>query len=115
MAESFNHFQELADALPTICAQIVDKTAHDGEGHVKAKIVENGQVVTGNMLNSVHVEDGENPTTKYVVVGAEYAIYPNNGTVHQPARPFFEPGMEAARPGLDGAMAALADALQKGS
>jgi hypothetical protein len=113
MADSFNNFAKLAAALPGICEQVVTKTATDAQGNIQAQIVANGQVDTGFMLNSVHVEDGENSTTKYVKVGAEYGPPQNYGTRYIPARPFFEPGIEKTRPGFEAAVAAISQKLSE--
>lgn len=112
-SNGFNNFAALAAALPEICEQVVTKTALDVKSNVQAQIVVNGQVVTGNMLNSVEVEDGEDAQTKYVKVGAEYAPFPNYGTVHQAANPFWEPGWDKTRPGFEGAVAAIQQKLNE--
>src|SRR6266568_4178929 len=61
----------------------------------------NGQVRTGFMLDSVHVEDGPNAQTKFVIAGAPYSVYQNYGTRFIPARAFWEPGIEPTRPGFE--------------
>lgn len=155
MADSFNHFSNIADALPQVLSQVVRKTAFDCQAHIQGFIRSNGQIDTGFMLNSVYtvtdegstygakvgpkaskrtgirkpsarrikaalaaqkqveeqllpeVERPDSPTTAYVAVGAAYAIHQNYGTRFMPGKPFFEPGIEATRPGFERACAAI--------
>lgn len=130
MAESFNHFGAIADALPQVFGQIVRKTAFDCQGNIQGFIRANGQVDTGFMVNSVYTVTSEgstysggeqalpevggaDQTTAYVAVGANYAIFQNYGTRFQPGKPFFEPGIEQTRPGFDAACSALEDRLRE--
>jgi len=94
MDESFNHFAEIAAKLDIACTEMVDPVAQAVVANIQGFIVANGQIVTGDMLNSVAVEDGDTPLEKNVVIGVDYWIYPNYGTRYQPARPFVEPGIE---------------------
>jgi hypothetical protein len=107
----FNHFATIADAFPQVCAQIVSKTAIDCQGNIQGFIRANGQIDTGFMLGSVHVEDGPNEQTKFVVCGAFYGIFQNYGTRYMPGKPFWEPGIEQTRPGFNAACAALESRL----
>lgn len=125
MATKFNHFAQIAEALPKACSQVVRKTALDAQGNIQAHIVANGQVDTSFMLNSVYAVTSEgsgyhggaralpevahppDDQSASVAVAAEYAIYQNNGTHLIPARPFFEPGIEDTRPGFESAVAAI--------
>ena len=50
-------------------------------------------------------------TSAYVAVGATYGLYVNYGTRRMPARPFWEPAIEAARPGFDAALSAIESQL----
>src|SRR6266498_1987422 len=50
-------------------------------------------------------------TSAYVAVGATYGMYVNYGTRRMPARPFWEPAIEAARPGFDAALSAIESQL----
>jgi hypothetical protein len=112
-SNGFNHFAALAAALPEICEQVVTKTALDVKSNVQAQIVANGQVDTGNMLNSVEVEDGEDAQTKYIKVGAEYAPAQNYGTRFMAGRPFWEPGWNKTRPDFEAAIAAIQNKLNE--
>ena len=129
MAESFNHFGNIAAALPGVCSKVVRKTAFDLKANIQGNIQANGQVDTGFMLNSAYVvtsrestytggekalpEIGRPPDdqTAYAAVAAEYAEYQNYGTSRLPARPFFEPAVDVVRPGFESAVAAIQDRL----
>jgi HK97 gp10 family phage protein len=105
--DEFNHFGEIAEKLPTLMGQVTSRTADKGVQNIQNQIQANGQVRTGRMLNSVHVEDGEDGD-KTIVVGVPYAAYPNYGTRYQPAKPFFEPGLERTKQDLEDALDAAA-------
>jgi hypothetical protein len=134
----FNHFADVANALHGACAKVVKKTCFDGQANIQGYIRMNGQIDTGFMLNSVYVklidastygQGGIEPpkdasllpevdtppddVTGYIAVGANYAIYQNYGTRHLPARPFFEPGIEATRPGFVAALTAVIKAMEE--
>lgn len=128
MSEDFNHFGTLANNLDGILGQIVRKTAFDGQANVQAQIRANDQIDTGFMVNSVYVVTSEEstygkaqPTKKdsyllpeveqpaskteaYLAVGANYAIFPNYGTVNLPAKPFWEPGIAKTQESFEKAM-----------
>jgi hypothetical protein len=117
---------ELAVKIEEVLSKEVRKAAFDIAGHAMANIKTNGQVDTGFMMNSVYVEPGgsganpyeygrvgpENkgqellpkvekpskPTEAIVAVGANYGIFQELGTVHQPARPYFTPAVEYVAP-----------------
>lgn len=117
-----NGFDDIAGKLDTVLSQIVRKTAFDGQANIQRHIQSNDQIDTGFLLNSVYVKTdaessykgGENALpevetppdnkTAYIGVAASYAIYPNYGTRFQPARPFFEPGLEETRQGFEAAI-----------
>lgn len=115
MAESFNHWHNLAAALDGALAGALDKAAEAAAEHVKAAISSNGQVATGNMqagIVAVTAKRNEYPGgasvdvlplsvsqpseaegVAYVVAAAGYSIYQDQGTRYQPARPFMQPGI----------------------
>src|SRR6266568_6880754 len=125
MAESFNHFGSIADALPKVLGQVVRKTAFDGLAHMQSFIRANGQIDTGYMINSGYVVTdtestysggakalpeiprSDSPTTAYVAIAAFYAFWQNYGTRYIPGRPFAEPGIEATRASFEAACAAI--------
>ena len=104
---SFNHFPEIAAGLHSAIAAIVDETADAAVLNIQGHILANGQVDTGDMLNSVHKEAGESDTDMNIQIDAYYWIYQNYGTRFMAARPFLEPGMDDTRPILEAKMAAL--------
>jgi len=129
MADQWNNWLKVAEALVPACREAVTKTAQAGEIHVKAQIVMNGQVDTGNMLKSVYssTPDGssyetvdrglpeitpENETEAILAVSADYAIFPELGTVHQSAKPFFYPGVEQMKGDFDTEMGIVAQKLE---
>jgi hypothetical protein len=117
---------EIVQHANTMGPAIVAKTGLDIEAGAKERIVSNGSVDTGNMLNSV----AWTPTDEFsgeVVVGAEYGHFVEHGS-HHPARaretsegldisaeytigpkPFLAPAVEDARPGFEAAVASLFD------
>lgn len=108
----FNKFPEIANKVPGVFAQIVSKGALDCQANIQGFIRSNGQIDTGFMLNSVHVEPGASELEKFVVVGAFYGVYQNYGTRYLPARPFFEPGVEKTRPGYEAAAKAVMETFK---
>lgn len=103
----FNHWGQIAAGLQPAISKVVSKTAIDCVANVQGFIRANGQIDTGFMINSVHVEDGPDDLTKFVKVGAYYAIYQNYGTRYLPARPFWEPGIAQTQPEFDAALSAI--------
>src|SRR5438034_3942566 len=103
----FNHFGTIADSLPMVLGEIVSETAIECKHNIQGFIISNGQVKTGHMHDSTHVEDGPDEQTKFVIVGASYGVFQNYGTRFFPGRPFFEPGIEQTRPGLEARLASI--------
>jgi hypothetical protein len=111
MATSFNNFGKIAAALPIALGEIVSETADEGRQNIQGFIISNGQVKTGFMHDSTHVEDGPDAQTKFIICGAFYGIFQNYGTRFLPARPFWEPGIEQTRPGFEARLGALESRL----
>lgn len=159
MAESFNHFDKIADSLEPTFSKIVRKTAFD----IQAKAAQKAPVDTGFLRNSIYVlgsgfntygrgvqragklkpdkhgtisrrrlqahvrrldrqraqeamllpEMAPPPDklTAYVAVGASYGIFLEFGTSRHPAKPYFYSAVDAVLPGLEAALAAVADKL----
>jgi|SRR5450631_3528647 len=121
----FNHWGSVAEAVDTAASQVVRKTALDAQGHIQQHIQANGQIDTGFMLNSVYTVTSEGSSytggehalaavaappdnkTAYVAVAADYGEIQELGSRYMPGRPFFFPGMDDTRPGLDAAMALI--------
>ena len=128
--DGFNHFAQISEQLYDAFALVVKKTAFDAKANIQAEIQSQGLIDTGFMINSVYtvtsdgssyqggekalppVEAPANAMSASVAVAASYAGFPNYGTVHQPARPFFEPGIDKTRPGLQASISAVANALK---
>lgn len=114
MADSFNHFSEIADLLEPFCGEVVTNTAQ----YVVEDYQSNAPRDTGFMAESAYIVTSEkstygsaspskpgayllpqvetpaDKTTAIAAVGANYAAYPELGTVHQPAQPAFYPAVE---------------------
>lgn len=128
--QGFNSWAAIGQAIEETAPKVVRKIAFDLEGNVKKHIVGNDLVDTGFMLNSPYVVTADESTykggeralaevprpsdknTAYTAVAAEYAIYPNYGTSHQAARPFWEPAIEDTKPGFDAAMSIIKNAIE---
>jgi HK97 gp10 family phage protein len=129
MPDEWNNWLKVAEAMIPACREAVTNTAKAGEIHVKAQIVLNGQVDTGNMLKSVYAStpDGssyetvdrglpeitpENETEAILAVSVDYAQFPNYGTTHQSAKPFWEPGLDQMSDDFDINMKIVAQKLE---
>jgi HK97 gp10 family phage protein len=131
MSNSFNHWAAIANAIEPACTEIVSSVARNGAGEVRNQIQSNGQVLSGNMLKSVYastpegsdyksdVDRGspevkpENSTEAIIGVSADYAIYPNYGTVHQAPKPFWEPAMDRVKVDFEVGLEDLAKKLEE--
>lgn len=126
MAESFNHWGSIAKALPKVASQIVRKAALD----IQAQAASRAPVDTGFLKNSIYTQTDhstykggdkalpeipppEDDQAAHVAVAAEYAIYVNYGTRYMPAQPFWEPALDAVKPGFDAALSAVEDKLRE--
>jgi HK97 gp10 family phage protein len=129
MANEWNNWLKVADAMTPACREAVTNTAKAGEIHVAANIVMRNLIDTGNMLKSVYssTPDGssyqtvdrglpevtpENETEAILGVSADYAIFPNYGTIHQSAKPFWEPGLDQMKGDFDTEMGIVAQKLE---
>lgn len=134
MSDDFNNLPSLADALKKVVKQSIVKTALDIQANAQSKAA----VDTGFMKNSIYTvtaqgsdygqagtpthkdsyllpEVGplENDTTAYVAAGANYSVYIDQGTRHQPAQPFFTPAVDEGMQSLETAFATLEDQLKR--
>jgi|SRR6266446_2066567 len=112
MAESWNHFPEIAAALRPALAEIVDETADVVVWAIQEFIHINGQIDTGRMVNGIHKEDGADELTKDITSEAPYWKYQNYGTRFIGARPFVEPGVAQARPEFEAKLKTLESRLK---
>lgn len=88
-----NKFPKIIAGMEAKAEAIVAKTALDLEGHAKSR----APVDTGTLKNSIQAtRQGE--AHWRVVVGADYGMYVEWGTVHMGARPFFQPAVAAVTP-----------------
>lgn len=108
----FNNFAAIGNALEKASVAANEEIAMKAVEHIKDHILANGQVVTGDMLNSVHNE-AQDDGSQNVVVGVDYGIYPNYGTSRQPAKPFFEPGLDDTVADVEVAFEEIINALSK--
>ncbi|MEO1959592.1 MAG: HK97-gp10 family putative phage morphogenesis protein [Paracoccus sp. (in: a-proteobacteria)] len=94
-----NDFPKIAAALLPAARAIVAKTALDLEAHAKSR----APVDTGTLKNSIQATqvggNGVSGSVRWrVVVGADYGMYVEWGTVHMAAQPFFQPAIQAVTP-----------------
>lgn len=129
MPDEWNNWLKVAEAMTPACREAVTNTAKAGEIHVKANIVIRNLIDTGNMLKSVYAStpDGssyetvdrglpeitpESETEAILAVSADYAVFPELGTVHQSAKPFFYPGVDQMKGDFDTEMGIVAQKLE---
>lgn len=128
---SFNNWQAIADALIPACRDAVVNVAQKAQNNIQDVIKDNGQIDTGRMYLGIYNVSAEGSNRPHqdkmlpevqkpssdleaiVVAGAEYSVFQNNGTVHLPPRPFFEPGFDRTRADFDAAMQTVAKKLEE--
>ena len=137
MTDSFNHFDEVAQQLHDALGDVVAKTAFD----IEALAASIAPVDTGFLKNTIYtrtytstdykgggrvskkakasgsyalpsVPSPPDPFTAYVGVGANYGIYVEMGTVHQPAQPYLAPATQACEGSFEQAVAAIESKLR---
>lgn len=130
MSNSFNNWENIANALIPACIEAVDTTAKAGKVHVQDQIQANGQVRSGEMLGSVYAstpngsdykggqnmlpeEKPTNETEAIIGVASDHGIFPELGTVHQAPHPYFSPGMDLTQNDFDTALETLAKKLEE--
>lgn len=88
-----NNFPRIIRGMEAKAEAFVAKAAMDIEAHAKS----NAPVDTGTLKNSIQaIRVGE--AHWRVVVGVEYGMYVEWGTVNMPAQPFFQPAIMAVSP-----------------
>lgn len=131
-SQSFNHFPDIARALPTVASKIVRKAALDIEAQAKSR----APVDTGFLRSSIYTVTADssdygragksgngtmlpeiphppaNPPEADVAVGAAYGVYVEYGTSKAPAQPYLAPAVDAVRPGWEAAWRALEERLR---
>jgi phage gpG-like protein len=91
-----NRLRAIGRQMHRELGKAVAETAFVVEGNIKANIVEKDLIDTGALLNDILAEK-ESDLTWFVTTSREYAAYPEYGTYAMAARPYFTPGVEAAR------------------
>lgn len=134
----FNHFFEIASQMNAALSQVVEDTARN----VRSIAAGNAPVETGFMSDAIYFKTidqssygagGGAPTedayllpevatppdmfTAYVAAGANYSAFVNYGHHTRsgsfvPPQPFWEPSVEAARPGFEAALSDIESRLQ---
>lgn len=88
-----NDFPAIIAGLEMKAEAIAAKTAMDLEAHAKSR----APVDTGTLKNSIQATRIGKGHWR-VVVGVEYGMYVEWGTVHMHAQPFFQPAVLAVTP-----------------
>lgn len=105
----FNHFPEIAAALPEKTKAVVAKAALDVEGNAKNTV----PVDTGNLKSSISTEFENDGLTAIVAPHTEYAAYVEFGTRRMTAQPYMTPAAERVRPAFIGAMEQMLQEIGK--
>ena len=128
MSSSSNHFDDVASALPDILNKVVRKAAFDIQSDAQSLAPRD----TGFLANSIYVRTSKESTysqveqpskkdaslleevdtppddqTAYVVIGANYGLYVELGTIHQAPQPYLTPAVEAGQTALEKAASAI--------
>lgn len=88
-----NKFPQIIAGMEAKAEAIVAKTALDLEAHAKGR----APVDTGTLKNSIQAMRVGDAHWR-VVVGVDYGMYVEWGTVHMAAQPFFQPAIQAVTP-----------------
>lgn len=88
-----NRFPSIIAGMEAKAEAIVAKTAMDLEAHAKSR----APVDTGTLKNSIQATRVGDAHWR-VVVGVDYGMYVEWGTVHMAAQPFFQPAIQAVTP-----------------
>jgi HK97 gp10 family phage protein len=130
---TFNHFGDIANAIPDIISKVVRKVAFDVQSDAQSLAPRD----TGFLANSIYVKTSKDssysqvgqPTSKdasllpemetppddqtaYVAVGANYGIYLEYGTRFQPPQPYLTPAVEAGQTSLENAASEIESMIE---
>lgn len=94
-----NDFPKIIAGLEDKADAIVTKTALDLEAHAKSR----APVDTGTLKNSIQATR-IGPAHWRIVVGVDYGMYVEWGTVNMAAQPFLQPAILAVTPAFLNAM-----------
>lgn|SRR6185503_12499515 len=92
-------------------AHVLDTNAHDILHDAQDNIRRNGQIRTGNMLNSGQVEPGEDQYSRYIHFTATYSAYPELGTRYFAGKPYLLPATKHNRDGMQKGFSAFFGSL----
>lgn len=102
-----DHFPALLDGWDAAIEAAVVKVSADVLADSQRNIKRNGQIKTGNMLNSGQVEPAEDRFHRYVHYHAGYSAYQELGTRYMAGRPFLLPAVEHNRGAFKDALHAI--------
>ena len=129
---SFNNFDKVAQGLFDALADVVSETAFD----IQATAASIAPVDTGFLRDSIYVEtytqstyghggpgkfgqnlldaipSPRNQFTAYIAGGAEYSVFLELGTIHQPAQPYLAPAVDLAEIPFEDAVMAIESKLR---
>jgi HK97 gp10 family phage protein len=97
-----NDFPKIIKGMEAKAETFVAKAAMDIEAHAK----NNAPVDTGTLKNSIQATRIGDAHWR-VVVGVDYGMYVEWGTVHMAAQPFFQPAIVAVTPSFLRALRSL--------
>lgn len=100
----FSHYPRVARHLADRADTIVRATAFDLEAQMKVR----APIDTGFLRGSIQTSKVKAGHWR-VVVGADYGLYLEYGTVHNRAQPFRDPAIRVVRPRFTKAMRAILD------
>ncbi|SRR5258708_38425 len=103
----FNHFPDIAKKLPEVLGQLIETALT----HMEAGAKQDAPVLTGYLRDHItHRMTG--PTSGELLAEADYSGYPEFGTVHQAAHPYFLVNVERERVDLEHAFRGLESHLR---
>jgi HK97 gp10 family phage protein len=136
-SKDFNYLPAMAAKVHMVAKQLVKKAAFDVEAAAKGRAAVDtgfmrsaiytvtpdarfntgghstyGQGISGAGKLEPEIEHPPNDLTAYVVAGAEYSIYVEDGTRYMVAQPFMAPAAEDVRPSFEMAFAKLEEYLK---
>jgi HK97 gp10 family phage protein len=110
LTKEFDRLPKLPAEVRRRLSLVVRKTAKDVEARAKVR----APVDTGALKGSIQARPVDELTSE-VVVGQEYGIYQEFGTVRMPARPYLRPAVEEVAPAFEQAIAqAIEEAARSG-
>lgn len=96
MHVNLDRLNEIIARFPAVRDAILHETADDVLRDATENIIAKDIIDTGELLNSGVVEP-ETATSYLVRFPTDHSIYPEFGTIHQPARPYLSTAIESNR------------------